>query len=272
MQAIESAINQVGSFKIKIFILFGGGYSLAQEKIDIILKNHANVNYIDNSQVQGIAHNWNYAILNCQTPFFSILHQDDMLEKNYVQLILENFIMHNEWSICYCDNNTIDENGKIKKRLQDYFFRLLRKHEISQKTAKPLLKYPIITCPTVVYKTDDVRSIGLFSYDYKNELDWEFFLRTIALGKKIGYINRKLYNYRRHLSNESNKNKKNLIQFKECQKIFEKYYENYPFLYNSNGIYKRNLYKPLNKMLYKYIIIEMINEKKINKKLLDLLK
>ena len=261
--ACASVFLQKCLFNINIVLLYGGG-NMGITELENITKLYNNIQVIDNSVMQGIAHNWNYALKNCETKYFTILHQDDVLEPTYISEMVATLENHSDWSLIYCDNYTIDKEGNRHTHFVDIVKKLNRGKEISIESLKPLLKFPIITCPTVMYRTKDAKKIGLFSEVYKNELDWEYWLRTVFMGYKIGYLNKRLYSYRRHGENESKKNEINLIKYNECQKLFEEYYEKYSDIYQKNGINKHNLMRPVFMMGLKDLMSSLLKTKHFN--------
>ena len=269
--AIDSVLIQKASLDIKIVLLYGGGNISISELNEYLIK-YSDIPIIDNSEIQGIAHNWNYALKNCETKYFSILHQDDVLEPTYISEMVATLENHSDWSLIYCDNYTIDKEGNRHTHLADSVKRFNRSKEISIESVKPLLKFPIIPCPTVMYKTEDAKKIGLFSEVYKNELDWEYWLRTVFMGYKIGYLNSRLYSYRRHGENESKKNEMNLTKYTECQILFEEYYGKYSDIYHKNSVFEHNLMRPLFMMGVKDLIANLLKTKQLNKQLFNFLK
>jgi glycosyltransferase involved in cell wall biosynthesis len=260
-ECIRSALNQ-NYDNYKIVVLYGGGTDDSLILIENIVDNRLSI--VDTSSNPGMANNWNYAIISCKTKYFCLLHQDDTLEKNYLREMIQFYESDCiQGAMLYCDNNTIDNYSRKVTYWPDIIKRLLRtkKNNIEIGLNK-ILKYPMITCPTIVYNTNICKENGLFNINYKDALDWEYQIRAIFKGYTIYYLEKKLYNYRRHNSNESNVNKESLSRYIEIINEYSYLNENNFQELNSQGITLDNLINSVKLLLVKDAIIDLLSFRK----------
>lgn len=259
LKAISSVLSQ-GYSDFELRIVENGSRDSSREIIKQFIGTiqDPRITSYDNSQNPGIANNWNWCIRNCNRKYFVLLHQDDELCPDYLATMIDFMEEHREYSLSYCDTVIINKEGNLTTSISDIIKRYYRKHKISLDTnLKELFKIPLIPCPTIVYRKSSVDKIGCFNESYRNELDWEYQLRTVLMGHQIGYVNKRLYRYRRHGTNENVKNTHNLVKYIEIKKMVEELYDKFADVISKQKIKKSTLLSGLKIILLKDIIVDI---------------
>src|SRR5204862_858830 len=115
------------------------------------------VRYVRNERNLGMAGNWNRCLDVAETDLVNLLHNDDELLPNYVEVMLGAAQEHPEAAAFFCQAKVIDATGRERFSFVDYVKRFLQ-----PKTEGPLvLEGPsavealmhgdFIMCPTVCY-------------------------------------------------------------------------------------------------------------------------
>ena len=76
--------------------------------------------------------------------------------------------------------------------------RVTKKPRIRQPTVQDLMKKNSIHSPTTMYRREIFEKLGGFDETLNNQEEYEFNLRCLKAGFKIGYCNSTLAFYRRH--------------------------------------------------------------------------
>jgi hypothetical protein len=111
----------------------------------------------------------------------------------------------------------------------------------------------------MIYRTEIVADIGLFDDTYTNELDWEYWIRTILMGYVIGYLPEKLYLYRRHNMSESQLNSMNMTKYDEILSLIDDLYSKYNESMTKYGCKKTGMYKCVILMLLKDLLNDIFS-------------
>lgn len=87
LEALDSAINQDVDFNYLITIIDNDPDSSNE---NLLNKNEYRnrIRYIRNKENLGLFGNWNRAIQVCRAPFIALLHDDDLLGKNYLSTLI----------------------------------------------------------------------------------------------------------------------------------------------------------------------------------------
>jgi glycosyltransferase involved in cell wall biosynthesis len=156
---------------------------------DAIVSVPMNVQLIVSQGKGNWPQNFNKALSQATGDFIKYLHEDDMLTVNCIEDSLKTF----ESSGCdFIHGNAIElENGTYYK---------LYKPMILIPTFDNLLKTNSIHSATTMYRRWVFEKLGTFSEDnrYYSFEEFEFNLRLLKGGLKIGYCNQSLAFYRRH--------------------------------------------------------------------------
>jgi len=144
------------------------------------------ISYSANETQLGIGQNWNQCFDRCSTELLTILHADDCLLPNYLQLMLDVFDRDDSAWAVFCQAQIMDEEGRPAWSFADHVKRYLRPGATRYLLAgeagvNALLRGNFIMCPTLCYR---VRSIGdrRFDGNWKMVLDLDFYLRLLMDG------------------------------------------------------------------------------------------
>lgn len=123
LEALDSAINQDVDFKYLITIIDNDPDSSNENLLN--KKEYKNrIRYIRNKENLGLFGNWNRAIQVSRSPFIALLHDDDMLEKNYLSSLIKvivrypdaGVVTHTPYQII--NENIVDTFSNIKLKIK----------------------------------------------------------------------------------------------------------------------------------------------------------
>jgi GT2 family glycosyltransferase len=139
--------------------------------------------------------NFNKVLKEVTGDYIKYLHEDDMLTPNCIEDSIRSlegfdFIHGNAIELFQTSNDTFEKG--IKQRIY--------RPTIKLPTLEMLLKYNSIHSATTMYRREVFEKIGGFNEDNKcySFEEYEFNLRVLKAGFKIGYCNSELAFYRRH--------------------------------------------------------------------------
>ena len=138
------------------------------------------------SQSKGTrAYNINRGLEKVKTEFVKFLDEDDYITENCI----EDSVRALE-GVDFIHGNALNfyPKGKIKPYIPPCKY----------PTVQSLLKKNTIHNPTQMYRMNVFEKTGLFDESLYSSEDWEFNLRCLSKGLKIGYCNKFLTNYRVH--------------------------------------------------------------------------
>lgn len=185
------------------------------------------IRYFRSSQSFGMAANWSHCLELAETELVTLLHADDELLPNYVELMLSLSRSHPTASTYFCGTEIIDENSKPKFSFPDWYKSLLLpKHGDSlllsgEPALSALLRGNFIMCPTVCYRRSKIGG-RRFNSKWKFVLDFEFSTALLLEDRFIvGVPKTKGYAYRRHGGNATTAYTHNLLRFEEEAALYQ---------------------------------------------------
>ena len=160
-----------------------------------------------NEQKPGIATDWQFALDNCDTQYVTLAHQDDLYYEQYAELLLKKI---DSSLIAFCNYEEIIDDEQTRrytemlntKRLLLWPF-LFKNPIYSTALKKMILRFgSSICCPSVMY---NMKMCGNFKFDgnYKNDLDWDAWLRLTNLKGGFSYSRKVLMAHRIHEDSET---------------------------------------------------------------------
>jgi glycosyltransferase involved in cell wall biosynthesis len=183
--------------------------------------------YSINRSHLGLGPNWNQCLDKCSTELLTILHADDSLLPNYLQLMLDVFERDDSAWAVFCRAEIMDKDGRRTWSPVDEVKRLLRPRGAEYKLsgeagAGALLQGNFIMCPTVCYH---VGRIGAHRFDcnLRMVLDLDFYLRLLIDGGVLRGSDTLAYRYRRHSGNQTARLNDNLQRFEEESLLYRQY-------------------------------------------------
>ena len=161
-------------------------------------QTHKNIEIIISQGDRGVSENLNAGINKSKGDFIKYLCDDDILPPDSIENSLKGF------------KKGIDFiHGKAKG-----FYELIQNGDIYTPPKKNLRLNHLITHNyihggTLMYRSEVFDKVGLFNPSLWTGEEYEFNLRCLSEGLKIGYVDRVLYYYRYHSRQKSigNKNK-----------------------------------------------------------------
>lgn len=168
----------------------------------------------------GIATNWNRGIDLVETEYFTLLHCDDSYEPQYIEEMIRLLDAYPDSGLGHCASQAINDLSNPLFSITEFYkhSRFLPapafQRDISDEYGL-LLMTDFINCPSVMYRTQAVQNIGKFDSALEQTLDWDYWFRCLRSGYKICGTNQKLYRYRRHTSNHTVVNSKNMKRYHE---------------------------------------------------------
>jgi len=178
-RAIRSLIDQ--SFEKKNFeiIVVDDG---SKDNTSLILSSFKDdIKIIKNKKKLGLSASLNKAIKLSRSKYFLRVDSDDYVNKEYINFLYKMINENRDYNAAYCDYFLVDEDENFIKRID--------------------AKQNPIACG-VIFKTDDLRKIGMYSQKKKifEEID---LLSRLKKNKKYKMLHLKipLYRYRMHDEN-----------------------------------------------------------------------
>ena len=198
--------------------------------------NDPRISYIRHSENKGMVANWNACLDHAafdfakknssqtQSQLVTLLHDDDRLLPNYVDLMLQEYTATPEAALYFCGAEIIDGAGKKVFSVPDAIKKLIAPAKPSFTLQGPaafeaLLAGCFIMCPTVCY---NLAVIGerRFTLGLKQVQDLDFYLRLLADGLTLKGSSQKAYAYRRHSSNATAIQTQSLLRFREEVELY----------------------------------------------------
>jgi len=171
-----------------------------------------NIPLIINPERNDIATDWNFAFFKTETSYVTLVHQDDIYEKNYLEEFLI-YISNNNHIIIFFSNyyelrnNKIIKNNKLLyiKRIFCLPWRInfLRK---SRFIARRIFMFcNPICCPSVTFNKNIILNSNFFISEYKTNCDWLAWIHLRDLKGDFLYCPKMLVGHRIHNESETTK-------------------------------------------------------------------
>lgn len=176
----------------------------------------------------GIGKDWNNALSFVETPYATIVHQDDIYDEHYGTEILATFYRYKDCNIVFTDYSEIDKQGTLRKRNLNLHIKTFGLHMLSLLPFKWYQKRVyafgnFICCPAVSYNLERLKDFR-FNENLKMTLDWDAWERIMKKEGCIKYIAKKLMYHRIHEDSETTNNTVDKTREAEEQMIFERYW------------------------------------------------
>lgn len=176
------------------------------------------IRWVEN-HTPGIPSNWNNAVENATGEYVVLLHSDDVLAPDYLDVITRLRKRKPESAAWFCGVNVIDENGMPTWTVGDWVKRLItpRRHTYDLQGDRGLSKLLFgcfIYCPAVCFRRDLLRQ---FNFDERWSMvpDLVLYLSLLEAGHVITGTNEQAFYYRRHKEAATEKLTRTLDRFNE---------------------------------------------------------
>lgn len=194
-ESLSSALNQTLQSNI-IVIDNGSSHNEFKEICDFY---NSKIQYIKNRKNIGMYPNWNKGIKNCNTKYFIILGDDDILDLDYIEKFHEILSKYKEIDLYYTDfyfyfnddNKLLESNWKIFKGYGKGL-------DFLKDNKKKELNYPTIS---TIIKTNLFEN-NTFYEGFHASNDWEWVYRNIKNLKIYGNKEKKM-KYRKHKASDT---------------------------------------------------------------------
>ena len=151
----------------------------------------------------GLAGNWNRALELVETPYFALCHQDDTYRPEFLDSMVRLLEDRPRAFVAHCRAQTIDAAGRPfalpADRYKAAFWPAAEPYERGGREELDMLRRgSYIYTSTAVFRTNAVRRIGPFSTEYRQSIDWNYWMRGVLAGYTVVGTRRPLACYRRH--------------------------------------------------------------------------
>lgn len=184
------------------------------------------IRYVRNEQNLGMAGNWNRCLDVAETDLVNLLHADDELLPNYVEVMLRAGRDYPEAAAFFCKAKVIDAGGRETFSFVDYIKRFLQPRSRGplvlhgRSALAALMRGDFIMCPTVCYRRSRLPA-ERFRSDWRMVLDLDFFTRILLGGGTMVGAPEVAYAYRRHPENATAAYTESLLRFDEESRLHD---------------------------------------------------
>ena len=174
---------------------------------------------------KGICNNWNNCLSAVESSYVTLLHADDELASNYVQVMFDVINNNPDSALYYCGVKIINQCSEpvfsfadsIKKVIQPRGKTIKLSGDVGLST---LLKGCFIFCPSICYQTSIIKSY-VFNERWQMVLDLDLYARMLFDGYTFIGSNTVAYYYRRHKNNQTAKLTEKLTRFDEEVSLYQ---------------------------------------------------
>ena len=174
-----------------------------------------------------IQDDWNFAVSCANTELVTVAHQDDIYDKDYSKIILDNYsgkeLMISTDNYYLINNKSVDNKNLKLKRILKLPLRIPGLKNIRWIRKMTLSLGNTIQCPSVTYNKKLIDG-DIFTSNLKFGLDWDTFLKIYKMKGKIKYIPKKLMSFRISDESTTKSSMENDLRIKEDNIMFNKFW------------------------------------------------
>lgn len=221
---LEECIKSIKNQSIKSNVIICS--STKNKHIEDLAKKYKIQTYFRKGQ-SDIQDDWNFAVSNAKTELVTVVHQDDVYDKDYLENILINYtgeeLMLTTDNFYYINGKSVDNKNLKLKRILKFPLRIPFIGNIRWVRVMTLSLGNTIQCPSATYNKKLIKG-SIFTSDLKFGLDWDTFLKIYRMKGKIRYIPLKLMSFR--ISDEATTKScmNNDLRVKEDTIMFSKFW------------------------------------------------
>ena len=203
--------------------------STPNDYVDDMSKKY-NIPLYINKGDRGIVQDWNFAYKQCNTPYITIAHQDDIYFKNYTKMAV-GMLEHSRNPLIfftdYCEirnNKLIKNNALLRiKRLLLFPLRgkLFRASKFVRRRSLSLGNG--ICCPSVTFAVNNLPD-PVFRVHFRSDEDWEAWERISRLDGEFIYCPKILMGHRIHEESETSAILGDNARYREDYEMFCKFW------------------------------------------------
>lgn len=221
--AIESVLRQT-SPAWRLIVCDDGPEPSTREVVELF--GDARIRYLKNDRNLGMAGNWNRCLDAADTDLVNLLHNDDELLPNYVELMLRARREYPDAVAFFCRAKIINSAGRKTFSLVDYVKQFAQPTPSDpvilhgEPALESLMRGNFIMCPTVCYRKSRLGG-QRFSRDWHFALDLEFYTHLLLGDETIVGVPDTAYAYRRHGGNATAAYTESLLRFEEESQLHD---------------------------------------------------
>jgi glycosyltransferase involved in cell wall biosynthesis len=172
-QAIASALNQ--SVQVRVLSVEDCGPDPGMEEF-VRQEFGSRIEYFRNPRRRGLFGNWNACLDHCQTPWLSILHDDDYLAPGFVEAMVELSSQLPNCGLYFGTTEYVSEGGQpLNLRVYPPLTAPWRRVELAE-----TLRTTPFPFPGHLFRVDYARELGGFRESSQFCGDWEMWSNLIA--------------------------------------------------------------------------------------------
>jgi glycosyltransferase involved in cell wall biosynthesis len=182
--------------------------------------------YLANPTTLGMVGNWNRGLDAAETDLVTLLHADDRLLPEYVDVVGALAAEHPRAVAVCCDARIVDAAGQARFSFVDAVKRvLLPRGEPWRVHGAPglraLLRGNFVMCPTLCWRRS-VLGTRRFEARWRQVQDLELLSRLVLDGEEIVGTRRAAYEYRRHDESATALQSESLLRFEEEIALYDR--------------------------------------------------
>jgi glycosyltransferase involved in cell wall biosynthesis len=171
-QAIDSALSQ--TIPVKVIVVEDCGPDPTLQAF-ITSKFGARIKYVRNPERRGLFGNWNACLEHCDTPWLSILHDDDYFKPIFVETMLNLHQAAPDRGLYFGRSRDIDPAGQIVRFGQPVVADPWQEIDLRALADKNLLGYE-----GHLFPVEYVRNVGGFRNSSRYCGDWEMWFKLVS--------------------------------------------------------------------------------------------
>lgn len=178
--------------KVSVIIPYVHDRGYLQEAMDSVHRQDykGEIELILSQSNNGVSYNLNQGIRKATGKFITYLCDDDLLPNNAIACMVEAM---RDFDFIHGNAINFHENGQ-----RDFHIPRVKHPNINQ-----LLEKNIIHGGTLMYRKSIFKKYGYFDIDLTTGEEYEYSLRLLRYGARIGYCDNFVYLYRRHAKQKS---------------------------------------------------------------------
>lgn len=239
-EAVESVLAQTNPhWTLTVMDDCGPEGAPAKEWVESL--SDSRISYYRHADNKGMVANWNACVDHAASRFaasietvpqpklVTLLHDDDRLLPNYVDLMIAEYHALPSAALYFCGAEIIDNQGQSVFSVPDTIKKYIAPRASSfvlqgQSAFESLFSGCFIMCPTVCYNLT-VLGTRRFALGFKQVQDLEFYARLLDDGLTLKGTNQIAYAYRRHASNATSIQTATLLRFEEEVSLYSTWAE-----------------------------------------------
>ncbi len=225
--AIESVTEQ-SSPDWRLWVVDDSGGHEPEETLRELIASFDDdrIRYQRNPETVGMVSNWNRCLDAADTELVTLLHGDDRLLQNYVDVTQRVARAHPKAVAVYCGATIIGASGEKEFSLADLvkgFFSPKGGTEVvlkGERAATALMRGNFIMCPTLSFRRS-VLGARRFDHGWEQVQDLDLTVRLLMDGEMLVGATEVAYAYRRHGESATWVQSQNRLRFDEEFRLFD---------------------------------------------------